>query len=79
MSINHWDTKLSILVSLLLERSSILSWFFFSFLVILSNFLIISVVTEKIKAKLALAIPTGVSITVVKKFIYLIECSYIFT
>ena len=79
MSINHWDTKLSILVSLLLERSSILSWFFFSFLVILSNFLIISVVTEKIKAKLALAIPTGASITVVKKFIYLIECSYIFT
>ena len=79
MSINHWDTKLSILVSLLLERSSILSCFFFSFLVILSNFLIISVVTEKIKAKLALAIPRGASITVVKKIIYLIECSYIFT
>ena len=79
MSINHWDTKVSILLSLLLERSSILSCFFFSFLVILSILLIIPVVTEKIKVKLALAIPRVASVTVVKKFIYLIECSYIFT
>ena len=39
------------------------------FLVILSNFLIIPVVKEKIKLKLALAIPTGAPITVVKETI----------
>ena len=39
------------------------------FLVILSNFLIIPVVKEKIKVKLALAIPTGAPITVVKETI----------
>ena len=32
---------------------------FYLFLVTLSKFLIIPVVTEKVKAKLALAIPTG--------------------
>ena len=42
---------------------------FFLFLVILSNFLIIPVVKEKIKVKLALAIPTGAPITVVKETI----------
>ena len=38
-------------------------------LVILSNFLIIPVVKEKIKVKLSLAIPTGAPITVVKETI----------
>ena len=33
--------------------------FFFSFLVMLSNFLIIPIIGEKIKLKLALAIPIG--------------------
>ena len=41
--------------SLLLANIRILSGFFFLFLVMLSNFLIILVVKEKIKVKLALA------------------------
>ena len=47
------------LLSLLLANVRILSGFFFLFLVIFSNFLTIPVVREKIKVKLALAIPTG--------------------
>ena len=58
MSMSVWDTKVSMLLSLLLANIRILSWFFFLFLVILSNFLIIPV-REKIKVKLALAIPTA--------------------
>ena len=42
---------------------------FFLFLVILSNFLIIPIVKEKIIVKLAFAIPTGAPITVVKQII----------
>ena len=63
MSINAWDTKVSMLSSLLLSNIRILSRSFFLFLVMLSNFLIIPVVKEKIKVKLALAIPTGVPAT----------------
>ena len=59
MSINACDTKVSMLLSLLLANIRILSCFFFLFLVIFSNFLTIPVVREKIKVKLALAIPTG--------------------
>ena len=59
MSINASDTKVSMLLSLLLANIRILSCFFFLFLVMLSNFLIIPVVREKIKVKLALAIPTS--------------------
>ena len=47
------------LLSLLLTRIKILSCFFFSFLVILSNFVYIPVVREILKVKLALAIPNG--------------------
>ena len=47
------------LLSLLLADIRVLSCFFFLFLVIFSNFLIIPVVREKIKERLALAIPTG--------------------
>ena len=47
------------LFSLLLANIRILSCFFFLFLAILSNFLTIPVVKEKIKVRLALAIPTG--------------------
>ena len=57
MSISAWDIKVSMLSSLPLANIRILSWFFFLFLVI--TFLIIPVVREKIKVKLALAIPTG--------------------
>ena len=58
MSINAWDTKVSMLSSLLLANIRILSCFFFLILLILRNFLIIPVIREKIKLKLALAIPT---------------------
>ena len=46
-----------------------LSCFLFLFLVVLSNFLVIPVVKEKIKVELSLAIPTGAPITVVKEII----------
>ena len=57
------------LLSLLLANIRILSCFFFLFLVIFSNFLTIPVVREKIKVKLALAIPTGAPITLVNEII----------
>ena len=51
------------LASLLLANIRILSCFFFLFFVILSNFLIIPLLREKIKVKLALAISTGARTT----------------
>ena len=69
MSINACDTKVSMLLSLLLANIRILSCFFFFFLVMLSNFLIIPVVKEKLKVKLALAIPTGTPTMLVKEMI----------
>ena len=69
MSINSWDTKVSMLSSLLLANIRILSCFFFLFLVMLSNFLIIPVVREKIKLKLALAISTGAPTTLADEII----------
>ena len=59
MSINTCDTKVSMLLSLLLAKIRILSCFFFLFLVIFSNLLTIPVVREKNKVRLELAIPTG--------------------
>ena len=56
------------LLSLLLANMSILSCFFFLFFVIFNNFLTIPV-REKIKVKLALAIPTGPPIMLVNKII----------
>ena len=47
------------LLSLLLASIRILSSFFFFFLVILNIFLVIPVVREIIKVKIALAIPTS--------------------
>ena len=58
------DAKVSILFSLLLARTSILSCFFSYFT---QYFLIIPVVKDKIKVKLALVFPTGAPITVVKR------------
>ena len=69
MSVSVCDTKASMLLSLLLANIRILSCFFFLFLVILSNFLIINVVREKIRVTLALAIPTGVSTVLVREMI----------
>ena len=57
------------LLSLLLANIRISSCFFFLFLVIFSNFLIIPVVREKIRLKLALAIPTGAPIILVNEII----------
>ena len=69
MSINAGNTKVSMLSSLLLANIRILSCFFFLFFVMLSNILIIPVVREKIKVKLALAIPTGAPIILVNEII----------
>ena len=69
MSVSVCDTKASMLLSLLLANIRILSCFLFLFLVILSNFLIINVVREKIRVKPALAIPTGVSTVLVREMI----------
>ena len=57
------------LLSLLLAKIRILSCFFPSFLVIFSNFLTIPVVKEKIKVRLALAIPIGAPTTLVNEII----------
>ena len=69
MSINACDTKVSMLFSLLLANMRILSCFFFLFLVMLSNFLIITVVRGKIRVKLAPAIPVGAPATLTEEII----------
>ena len=69
MSISPWDIKFSMLSSLLLANIRILSCFFVLFLVMLSNFLIISVVKENIKVTLVVAIPTGARAMLVKEMI----------
>ena len=69
MSISVCDTKVSMLLSLRLPNIRILSCFFFFFLVMLSNFLIIPVVREKIKEKLMTAIPTVAPITLAREMI----------
>ena len=69
MSINACDTKVSILLSLLLANIRILSRFFFFFLVIFSNFLTIPVVREKNNVRLVLAIPIGAPIILVDEII----------
>ena len=57
------------LLSLSLANIRILSSFFFLFLVIFNNFLIIPVAREKIKIRLTLAIPTGAPIILVNEII----------
>ena len=49
MSISAWDTRVSMLSSLLLANKRILSWVSFLFLVILSIFFIIPVLKKKLK------------------------------
>ena len=81
------------LLSLLLGNIRILLCFYFLFLAVLNNFLVIPVVKDKIKVKLVLAIPTGAPTTLVneiidtpppvalkkiKNFVYLIKSSNIF-
>ena len=69
MSISASDTKVSMLVSLLLAKIRILSCFFYLFLVMLCNSFIIPVFREKIKVKLAFAIPNGAPTTLVNEMI----------
>ena len=69
MSITACDINVSMLLSLPLAKIRILSCFFFLFLVMLSIFLTIAVVREKIEVKLALAIPTGAPTTFVNEMI----------
>ena len=57
------------LLSLSLANIRILSSFFFLFLVIFNDFLIIPVVREKIKIRLTLAIATGAPIILVNEII----------
>ena len=68
MSINTCDTKVSMLLSLLLANIRILSCFLFLFIVIFSNFLTIPVVREK-NLRLALAIPTRAPTILVNEII----------
>ena len=69
MSVNAWDTKVSMLLSLLLANIRILTCFFFLFLVIFNNFSTIPVVREKNKLMLVLAIPTGAPTILVNEII----------
>ena len=70
MSVSACDTKVSMLLSLLLANIRIWSCFFlFFFLVILSNFLTTPGVREKNKVRLALPIPAGIPTILVNKII----------
>ena len=57
------DTKVSMLFSLLLANIRIYRAFFFFFFFILCNFFIFPVIKEKVRVKIAPAIPTGPSTT----------------
>ena len=57
------------LLSLLSGNIRILLCLFFLFLAVLNNFLVIPVAKDKIKVKLALAIPTGAPTTLVIEII----------
>ena len=70
MSINACDTKVSMLLSLLLANIRIFSSFSLFFLFILSNFLTIPIIREKNKVRLSLAIPAGAPIILLSEIIY---------
>ena len=67
MSFNACDIKVLMLLNLLLAGIRIWSGIFFFFVVVLSNFLMIAVDKEKPRVKLALTIPTGAPIKLVKE------------
>ena len=67
MSISACDISVSMILSLFLANIRILSCFFFLLLVVHNNFLTILVVRERIKVKLAFAIPTGAPATLVNE------------
>ena len=62
--INDSDISLSILFNLLLANIIIFYFFFFLFRDVLNNFLTIPVEIQNSWLKLALAVPTGASITI---------------
>ena len=68
-SIHAWDIRVSMLFNLLLASITILLCFFFFFLVSFNNFFIIPVAKEKARVNLALTIPAGIPITLVKELI----------
>ena len=69
MSISDWDSKVSMLFSLLLNNIRILSCFFFLFLVVFNNFSMIPIAKENNIVNAALAIPQGAPATVAWKLI----------
>ena len=64
MSISALDTKVSMLLTLLLANIRFLSCFLFLFLIVFNNFFIIPVVKENKIVNPALAIHTGAPTTV---------------
>ena len=68
MSFNACDIKASTILYLLLASIRIWPCFFF-FIVVPSNFLMIPVVIEKSKVKIALAIPAGTPIILMNEII----------
>ena len=93
MSVSACHTEVSVLLSLLLANRRILSCFFLLFLVVLISFLIIPVVREKIRVKLAPALPIEAPATLTEEvihtpllvalktinFVYVIKTNSIFT
>ena len=69
MSINACVINVSLLFSLHLANIKILLYFFFLFLVMLNNFLIIPFVRVKIKVKLAPVFPIGAPATLAEEII----------
>ena len=69
MSFNACDINVSMLLCLLFVGMSIWLCFFFFFIVVLSNFLMIPAVIEKNKVKHALAIPAGTQIVLANEII----------
>ena len=69
MSFNACDINVSMLLCLLFASMSIWLCFFFFFIVVLSNFLMIPAVIGKNKVKHALAIPAGTQIVLANEII----------
>ena len=68
MSITACDINLLMVFSLFLANIRVLTCFLFLFLVMLSNFLIIPLVREKIKVKFAFTFLTGAPTTLTEEY-----------
>ena len=69
MSFSACEIKFSMLFSLLLAIIKIPSCFFFLFLIVLNNFFVIPVAKDKIKVKIASAIPISAPTTLADEII----------